>query len=73
MSVWRHGSSWEEINHLLPHVTMRDCAEMMAQVRWIKTPGKVRLLQDAADRVYPRGMRARTGLTIPGKVRENEF
>jgi hypothetical protein len=52
---------------------MRDCAEMMAQVRWIKTPGKVRLLQDAADRVYPRGMRARTGLTIPGKVRENEF
>lgn len=39
---------WEEINHLLPHITMRDCTEMMAQVRWIKTPGEIRLLQDAA-------------------------
>lgn len=40
---------WEEIHHLLPHLKMRDCTEMMAQVRWIKTPGEIRLLQEAAD------------------------
>ena len=40
---------WEEINHLLPHITMRDCTEMMAQVRWIKTPGEMRVLLRSKD------------------------
>ena len=40
---------WDETRHLLPEMTMLDCTEMMAQVRWIKTPGEVRLLKEAAD------------------------
>lgn len=40
---------WEETRHLLPDITMLDCTEMMARVRWIKTPGEIRLLKDAAD------------------------
>jgi hypothetical protein len=41
---------------------MQDGTEMMAQVHWIKTLGEVHLLPDAADRVYPRGMRTRNWL-----------
>jgi Xaa-Pro aminopeptidase len=40
---------WEEVRSLLPGVEMLDCTEMMAQVRWIKTPGEVKLLKEAAD------------------------
>ena len=40
---------WDETHQLLPEATMLDCTEMMAQVRWIKTPGEMRLLKKAAD------------------------
>jgi Xaa-Pro aminopeptidase len=40
---------WEEIRGLLPQVRMVDCTEMMAQVRWIKTPGEIARLKEAAD------------------------
>src|ERR671923_3051189 len=40
---------WEEIRGLLPEVRMVDCTEMMAQVRWIKTPGEIARLKEAAD------------------------
>jgi Xaa-Pro aminopeptidase len=40
---------WEETRRLLPEATMLDCTDMMAQVRWVKTPGEIRLLKDAAD------------------------
>jgi Xaa-Pro aminopeptidase len=40
---------WEELHTLLPDVTMVDCTEMMARVRWVKTPGEIQLLKQAAD------------------------
>jgi Xaa-Pro aminopeptidase len=39
---------WEEVQGLLPAATLHDCTEMMAQVRWIKTPGEIQLLKAAA-------------------------
>lgn len=40
-------ASWEETRCLLLDMTILDCSAMMAQVRWIKTPGEMRLLKDA--------------------------
>ncbi|HXH12381.1 MAG TPA: Xaa-Pro peptidase family protein [Alphaproteobacteria bacterium] len=40
---------WQEIRGLLPEVRMVDCTDMMAQVRWIKTPGEIARLKAAAD------------------------
>ena len=40
---------WEELHTLLPDVTLVDCTEMMACVRWVKTPGEIQLLKQAAD------------------------
>jgi Xaa-Pro aminopeptidase len=40
---------WEELHALLPDVTMVDCTEIMARVRWVKTPGEIQLLKEAAD------------------------
>lgn len=40
---------WEEIRTLLPEAQMVDCTQMMAQVRWSKTPGEIALLKEAAD------------------------
>jgi Xaa-Pro aminopeptidase len=40
---------WEELHRLLPQGKMADCTEMMARVRWVKTPGEVQLLETAAD------------------------
>ena len=40
---------WEETRGLLPEATLMDCSELMAQARWIKTPGEIRLLKAAAD------------------------
>lgn len=42
-------SHWEEIRGLLPHLQMVDCAQMMDEVRWIKTPGEIAVLKAAAD------------------------
>ena len=42
-------SRWEEMLGHLPNARLFDCTRMMAQVRWIKTPGEVRLLEEAAD------------------------
>ena len=40
---------WEEMERYLPGARLFDCTEMMARVRWIKTPGEVGLLEEAAD------------------------
>ena len=40
---------WEELLSLLPDITMIDCTEMMARARWVKTPGEIQLLKQAAD------------------------
>jgi Xaa-Pro aminopeptidase len=40
---------WDEIQHRLPKARLVDCTAMMAQVRWIKTPGEIQLLKEAAD------------------------
>ena len=40
---------WEEIQGLLPGISMADCTELMDRVRWIKTEGEVDLLIKAAD------------------------
>ena len=40
---------WEEIQKRLPDMKMSDCTDMMTRVRWIKTPGEIRLLKEAAD------------------------
>lgn len=40
---------WEEIQRRLPHLQMVDCASMMDEVRWVKTPGEIALLKQGAD------------------------
>ena len=40
---------WEEIRVLLPRVTMMDCTGLMDRVRWIKTAGEVKLLEEGAN------------------------
>lgn len=40
---------WEEIQRALPGLQMVDCAQMMEEVRWVKTPGEIALLKRAAD------------------------
>ncbi|MBI3326179.1 MAG: aminopeptidase P family protein [Nitrospinae bacterium] len=40
---------WDMIRTLLPHMTIRDCTEMLDAVRWIKTPAEIALLKEAAD------------------------
>jgi Xaa-Pro aminopeptidase len=40
---------WEEVQRALPGLQMVDCAAMMDQVRWIKTPGEIALLKKGAD------------------------
>ncbi|MFQ5872289.1 MAG: M24 family metallopeptidase [Dehalococcoidia bacterium] len=40
---------WEDLEHSLPDAQIFDCTEMMNEVRWIKTPGEVELLKQAAD------------------------
>jgi Xaa-Pro aminopeptidase len=40
---------WEELQRLLPNVTMVDCTRMMDEVRWRKTRGEIALLERAAD------------------------
>jgi Xaa-Pro aminopeptidase len=40
---------WEEIQRLQPGLTMVDCAPMMDEVRWVKTPAEIALLKQGAD------------------------
>ena len=42
-------ADWEEIPKLLPRAELSDCTAMMDEVRWIKTPGEVALIREAAD------------------------
>lgn len=42
-------ADWEEIPKLLPRAALSDCTAMMDEVRWIKTPGEVTLIREAAD------------------------
>ncbi|MBI4635929.1 MAG: aminopeptidase P family protein [Candidatus Rokubacteria bacterium] len=40
---------WEEVQRELPELQMVDCAPMMDEVRWVKTPGEIALLKQGAD------------------------
>lgn len=40
---------WQELQQLLPRAEIVDCTRMMDEVRWIKTPGEVERLKQAAD------------------------
>lgn len=40
---------WQEIQGVLPKLQMIDCARMLEEVRWIKTPGEIALQKQAAD------------------------
>jgi Xaa-Pro aminopeptidase len=40
---------WEEIQRELPSLEMVDCARMMDEVRWIKTPSEIELIKKGAD------------------------
>ena len=40
---------WEEVQRGLPQLQMVDCAQMMEEVRWVKTPGEIALLRRGAD------------------------
>lgn len=40
---------WEEIQRGLPRLEMVDCAQMMEEVRYVKTPAEVALFKRAAD------------------------
>ena len=40
---------WEEVEKALPRARLFDCTVMMDEVRWIKTPGEVALLREAAE------------------------
>jgi Xaa-Pro aminopeptidase len=40
---------WEEIRGLLPKAEIVDCAQIMEEVRWIKTPAEIALIKRCAD------------------------
>lgn len=40
---------WEPIQRALPGLQMVDCAQMMEEVRWVKTAGEISLLKKAAN------------------------
>jgi Xaa-Pro aminopeptidase len=40
---------WDEIQRALPGMQMVDCAAMMDEVRWVKTPAEIRRLKVGAD------------------------
>lgn len=40
---------WEEVQRELPELRMVDCAPMMDEVRWVKTPGEIALFKQGAD------------------------
>lgn len=40
---------WEEIQRAAPKLAMVDCAQMMEEVRWVKTPAEVALFKRGAD------------------------
>ena len=48
-------ADWEVLESALPGAEIVDCARMMEEVRWIKTPGEVERIREAArilDEVY---------------------
>jgi Xaa-Pro aminopeptidase len=47
--IYLSAARWEKIRELLPEVRMVDCTVMMAQVRWVKTPGEIARFKEAAD------------------------
>ena len=44
-----NAAHWEEAHGLLPRARITDCTAMMHEARWVKTPGEVALLEEAAD------------------------
>ena len=40
---------WAEVERELPKATLFDCTALMDAVRWVKTPGEVKLLRHAAE------------------------
>lgn len=39
---------WEELRQVLPEAEVCDCTDLMHAVRWLKTPGEISLIREAA-------------------------
>lgn len=66
---------WEEIGALLPRAAIADCSRLMDEVRWIKTPGEVALLREAANlldeallAVFPTVREGETERAVHGRI-----
>jgi Xaa-Pro aminopeptidase len=42
---------WEEVHCVLPRLQMVDCAQMMEEVRWVKTPAEMAIFKRGADQL----------------------
>lgn len=69
------GARWEEVHSLLPKASIFDSTRMMDEVRWIKTPGEVELLRQAADildeallEVFPTVRAGETERAVHGRI-----
>ena len=69
---------WEEVTRLLPGAKLTDCSELMARVRWIKTPAEVKLLEEAANildeaylEVFPTVREGDTEREVHGRIVES--
>jgi Xaa-Pro aminopeptidase len=71
-------AAWEQIQRDLPKLRMVDCAPMMEEVRWVKTPAEVALLERAADlldeaylEVFPTIRAGETEREVHGRMLES--
>ena len=48
-TTYLSATRWEEFKSLLPKARFIDCVRTMDEVRWVKTPGEVELLTEAAN------------------------
>ena len=70
-----NAARWEEVATLLPKAAIVDCSRLMDEVRWIKTPGEVALLKEAADllddaylEVFPTVREGETERAVHGRI-----
>lgn len=68
-------ANWETLGTLLPRASIADCSGLMDEVRWIKTPGEVALLREAADlldeallEVFPTVREGETERAVHGRI-----
>lgn len=68
-------ANWEQLGPLLPRAAIADCSRLMDEVRWIKTPGEVALLREAADlldeallEVFPTVREGETEHAVHGRI-----